>query len=380
MKFNSTIRFFSIAAAAGLAAAFACSSDETATSTGGSAAGSVDSSAGGAAGAGAPSEGGDAGNAGASDQPSGADADPASVSRPVPEVVAKARTEAATTPITVTALRGNVSVLAGSGGNIAVLAGSDGLLMVDAGFVTSRPQMLQALASVSASASGSAPPALLDVRVARVINTHWHADHTDGNEYLHAIGAVITAHSNSLERLSTTQTGEIMDGSTTMFPPALAGGLPTDVISKKKTIHFDGQTVVIEHYAPAHTDTDLAVTFKEADILTAGDTWFNGIYPFIDIAAGGSIDGMINATKANIAAVTGDTMIIPGHGPVGHRADLVDTLDMLTTVRDKIAALKASGMTLEQTISAKPTAMFDERYGKGPLKPDIFVSLIYRSL
>src|SRR5262245_31109846 len=226
--------------------------------------------------------------------------------------------------ITVQHLRSGVSVLSGSGGNISVLSGADGKILVDAGLTTSKRQIAEALASINADP------------VRHLINTHWHFDHTDGNEWLHSAGAKIIAHQNTRKHLSTTT--RVADWDFT-FPPSPAGALPTEVFHTAKTLHVNGATIQLQYYQPAHTDGDISVYFTDVDVLHFGDTWWNGIYPFIDNSTGGSIDGMIRATKANLAKVTAKAVIIPGHGPVGSRSELAEYYDMLVAVRAKVAAL-----------------------------------------
>ena len=235
------------------------------------------------------------------------------------------RDGAATAKIDVQSLRGNISVLMGSGGNIAVLPGRDGKLLVDAGIPGTRAEITKALASLSGDP------------IRHLINTHWHFDHTDGNEWLHAAGATIVAHENTRKHLSTST--RVEDWAFT-FPPSAAGALPTDVFESHRTLRLNGATVELRHYAPAHTDSDLSVHFADADVLHVGDTWWNGVYPFIDRSTGGSIDGMIRATEQNLAPASAKTIIIPGHGPVGDRAALAEFHDMLAEIRSKIAALK----------------------------------------
>lgn len=149
------------------------------------------------------------------------------------------------------------------------------------------------------------------------------------------------------------------------------------MFARDLTLHLNGATVHLNYYEPAHTDSDISVHFVEADVLHVADTWWNGVYPFIDYSSGGNIDGTIAATEANLARVTDHTLIIPGHGPVGNRSALVEYCDMLLAVREKIAALKESGRTLEQTVAAKPTALFDEKWGKWVTTPDAFTRLVY---
>jgi glyoxylase-like metal-dependent hydrolase (beta-lactamase superfamily II) len=157
---------------------------------------------------------------------------------------------------------------------------------------------------------------LSDDPVKRLINSHWHFDHTDGNEWLHSVGAEITAHENTRKHLSVST--RVEDWNFT-FPPAPAGALPTKVITADETLHLNGTTLVLKCYGPSHTDSDLSVEFREADIIDVADTFWNGDYPFIDYSTGGSIDGMIRAAKANVDRVTDKTIVIPGHGPIGNK-------------------------------------------------------------
>ena len=212
------------------------------------------------------------------------------------------RNAAAIAKIIVHKLRRNISVLEGSGGNITVLTGRDGKVLVDAGIF--RPQVEDALAGLS------------DDPVKHLINSHWHFDHTDGNEWLHSIGAEITAHENTRKHLSVTT--RVEDWNFT-FPPAPTGALPTKVITADETLHLNGTTLELKCYGPSHTDSDISVEFKEADIIDVADTFWNGDYPFIDYSTGGSIEGMIRAAEANIARANDDTIVIPGHGPIGNR-------------------------------------------------------------
>ena len=281
------------------------------------------------------------------------------------DAIAAMRAGGATVKITVQPARRNVSVLMGSGGNIAVLTGKDGKLLVDSGFASSQPQITQALAGLSSDP------------IKHLIDTHWHFDHTDGNEWVHGAGATIIAHENTKKRLSTPQVIAAFHAS---FPPSPAGAIPTMVFAGDHTLHTNGETIKLDHYAPAHTDSDISVHFVDANVLHTGDTWFNGFYPFIDYSSGGNIDGMIAAAEVNLALATPSTIIIPGHGPVGDRTQLSDSHAMLVAIRAKVAGLKKSGKTLEETVAAKPTAEFDAKWGGGIMNGDAFTGLVYQGV
>ncbi len=284
---------------------------------------------------------------------------------PQADRMAQMRAAAASAKITTQPLRGNVSALLGSGGNIAVLPGKDGKLLVDSGFSTSRPQIADALAALS-------PDPLT-----HLIDTHWHFDHTDGNDWMHSAGATIIAHENTKTRLSTTQ--HIAAYNMTV-PPLPPGGLPTLTFAQDHTLHLNGETLHLSHFAPAHTDTDISIYFLNADVLHAGDTWFNSLYPFIDYSSGGNIDGMIAATKKNLAASTAKTIIIPGHGPIGDRNQLQQFHDMLAGTRETVAAMKKQGRSVEEVIAAKPTAPFDSTFKPAVPPLDNFVRLVYQGV
>lgn len=273
---------------------------------------------------------------------------------------------AATAPINVYRLRGNISALEGSGGNIAVLTGSDGKLLVDAGITASRTKIAEALAGL-----GHEP-------ITRLINTHWHFDHADGNEWLHSQGAAILAQENTLKHLAAATRVEDWDFN---FPQAPSGALPTEVFSGEKTLKANGSTLLLKQYAPAHTDSDISVFFSEADVLHTGDTYWNSVYPFIDYSTGGSIDGSIRAAEDNLALATDRTIIIPGHGhPVSNRSELRDFRDMLVAVREKVAALKSQGRTLDETVAADPTAAYDAKWGRSAIPPQLFTRLVYEGV
>jgi glyoxylase-like metal-dependent hydrolase (beta-lactamase superfamily II) len=285
-----------------------------------------------------------------------------SPARPPQDFLTKARAVNANNKITATPLRCNVTFLGGAGGNIAVLTTKEGKLLVDSGYASCQPQLTAALSAINAD----------PIQV--LINTHWHFDHTDGNEWMHTAGATIWAHENTRYRMSSTQN---IVAYKALIPPSPTGALPTILFNSYRTLSDGTNTLKLTHYEPAHTDTDLSVHFTEANILHCGDTFWNGFYPFVDYSSGGNINGMITATEQNLATATADTIIIPGHGPLGNKAQLTEFRDMLVGSRDAIAKLKKEGKSLDETVAAKPTAAYDEKWGK---KPAAFIGYVYQGV
>jgi glyoxylase-like metal-dependent hydrolase (beta-lactamase superfamily II) len=273
--------------------------------------------------------------------------------------------EARKSPLKLSKLRSSITVIEGSGGNICVLTGRQELLLVDAGIDVSKAKMQAALARLS------------DKPVKQLINTHWHFDHASGNEWLHQAGATITAHENTRKHLQ--KTVRVEDWSYT-FPPAPADAIPSVVFARERTMHLGQETIQLRHYAPAHTDSDIAVYFEQADVLHVGDTWWNGYYPFLDYNTGGDVNGMMQAAEANIARTTAKTIIIPGHGPVGTRAQLVAYRDMLGEVMHRVRALKNQGHSLQQAVASRPTQPFDAQWGNFVISGALFTNLVYRSV
>ncbi len=253
----------------------------------------------------------------------------------------------------------------GSGGNIAVLAGADGKLIIDSGYAGSREKISEALDAISHDP------------IKHLVNTHWHFDHTDGNDWMHSAGAAISAHVNTKKHLAATTRVDDWDFT---FPPSPAGALPSEVFETEKTLHMNGATIVLKYYGPAHTDGDVSAYFTEADVFHAGDTWWNGHFPFIDYSTGGSINGMIRAAEANVAAVSDKTIVIPGHGPIGGKAELVQYRDLLVTIRDRVAALKKEGKSLDEIMATKPTAAYDTKWAGSFIDGNFFTRLVYRGL
>jgi cyclase len=254
-----------------------------------------------------------------------------------------------------------VAVLFGRGGNIGLSYGADGNLLIDDQYAPLTEPILAAVRSVDPDP------------IRFVVNTHWHGDHTGGNENIGRTGAVIVAHDNVRRRMSMDQVvrGEAV-------PPSPAGALPVITFSNSTTFHLNGDDVVVTHVEHAHTDGDALVYWSRANVLHMGDTFFNGLLPFIDLDSGGSIDGAIAAVDQGLAIATESTVVIPGHGPLARRPDLVRYRDMLKTLRDRVAAEIAAGRSADQVKALR----LADPYGPpdGFISPDALIETIYRSL
>ncbi|PLX84204.1 MAG: MBL fold metallo-hydrolase [Desulfuromonas sp.] len=258
-----------------------------------------------------------------------------------------------------------IHALFGRGGNIAVSTGPDGVFMIDDQYAPLTDKIRAAVAAISA-----AP-------VRFVLNTHWHGDHTGGNENFGEAGAVLVAHQNVRKRLSSGQLLEFFDR---QVPPAPGGALPVVTFTEDLTFHLNGDEISVFHVGPAHTDGDAVVHFKKARVVHMGDTYFNGLYPFIDLSSGGSVHGVIASVDRVLATVDDAARIIPGHGPLSDVSELRSYRYMLATVRDRIQGQIKAGNPLEKVIESRPTAEFDARLGGGFIKPEQFVEIVYRSL
>jgi glyoxylase-like metal-dependent hydrolase (beta-lactamase superfamily II) len=264
-----------------------------------------------------------------------------------------------------TKLRDNIYLLSGPGGNMVVLSGADGKVLVDSSFSTVAPKIKQAM-----DGFGGAPLKIL-------INTHWHFDHTDGNEAMHQAGALIVAHENTRKRLSTPQDIAAFG---LHFDPAPADAWPQQTFTEGTKLYLNGEQLTLAYFPPAHTDSDIYVRYENGNVLHMGDVWFNGTYPFIDPSTGGNIDGMIAGTARGLNLADADTKIVPGHGPVGDKAALAKHHEMLVTVRERVHTLKAAGKSKDDAVAAKPTADLDSAWGKGMINGDVFVTLVYTTL
>ena len=286
--------------------------------------------------------------------------------QPAQDPTAAFRAQIGAVPIQARPLGENLTLLSGPGGNVVVVHGSDGLIVVDTFVAPAWPKLEQSLAALG----GGAP-------VKYVINTHWHFDHTDNNAPLHAAGATVVAHANTKRRMSEPHHLAVLELD---FAPSPASALPQRVFTDRYTLEANGERLDMSHVPPAHTDTDVTVRFDHANVLHAGDVYFNGRYPYIDGNTGGRVDGMIEASNRLLRLADADTRIVPGHGPLATKADLVKYRDMLSTAADRVRRLKASGKSLEESIAAKPFTDLDGDWGGGRYKGDDFVRIVYLTL
>lgn len=282
-------------------------------------------------------------------------------------VVRSAPAQPEASPVVVEAqhVAGGVYMITGRGGNIGLCIGDDGPVLVDDQFADLSGRILQTV--------GELTPEPLRF----VINTHWHQDHTGGNGNMGAAGAIIVAHENVRRAMSTEHFMAAFNRTVPASPP---DALPIVTFTDSMTFHWNGDEIRVVHVAPAHTDGDALVIFRNANVIHMGDTFFNGLYPFIDVSSGGSIDGMIAAEDEALALADDDTKFIPGHGPLGNIEQLRASRAMLQTVRDRIAALIAQGKSRAEIIEAAPTSDFDEQWGKGFLGPATWVGIVYDSM
>jgi glyoxylase-like metal-dependent hydrolase (beta-lactamase superfamily II) len=258
-----------------------------------------------------------------------------------------------------------IYMLNGRGGNIGVSVGEDGVLLIDDQYAPLTTKIRAAVVSLTPQP------------IRFVLNTHWHGDHTGGNENLGKAGIVIVAHENVRKRMSVEQ---FMAAFGNKVPASPKVALPIITFADSVSFHLNGEDIDAFHVAPAHTDGDTVVRFKKANVVHMGDCFFNGMYPFIDLSSGGSFEGMIAAADKGLSLVDANTKIIPGHGPLGDKAALQAYRDVLAAIRDRVKPMVAAGKTLDEVKAAQPTKDFDAKWGAGFMKADVFIAIVYQSL
>ena len=255
-----------------------------------------------------------------------------------------------------------IYMLVGQGGNIGLFVGADGTFLIDDQFAPLTEKIIDAIKSV-----GGQHPKFL-------INTHYHGDHTGGNENLGKGGTLIVSHDNVRERLIS---GAYVSAFKMKLSPVAKDGLPVITFSKNIKFHLNGDTVMVKHVPHAHTDGDSFIYFQTANVIHAGDLFFNGFYPFIDVDHGGSLKGMIKGVDKVLRIADDQTKIISGHGPLGDKKQLQNYREMLALAYERLNSLKAQGKTMQEAVAAKPLADLEATWGKGIFTGDRWIELIY---
>ncbi len=262
-------------------------------------------------------------------------------------------------------LSDTVYMLKGRGGNVGVSTGEDGLYIIDDQIRPVTTQLLQAIRKIS------------DKPIRIVLNTHYHADHVGGNETIGDAGAVIISHDNIRKRMTTEQVSIFMKNST---PPYAKDALPIVTFNDRLSLHMNGETATAYYVANGHTDGDSIIHFPVSNVIHMGDMFFNDLYPYVDLDAGGSMQGLVAAADLALSMADESTRIIPGHGPLGMTEDLKNYRDYLIKAGANVQELIDKDMDLQQIIAAEPTKEWDEELGKTWITPAQFVTFIYNSL
>jgi cyclase len=258
-----------------------------------------------------------------------------------------------------------ISVLEGRGGNIGVLAGDDGMMIIDAQYAELNAKISQALATIS------------DKGIQFILNTHWHGDHVGGNALLAKDGAVILAQDNVRKRMTTEQFMEWVDRK---VPPSPKAALPVITFQDQITFHLNNEEVYVFHSAPAHTDGDAVVWFKTSNVIHMGDLMVTYGFPYIDVSAGGMLDGLIEFQGDVLQQINDQTVVIPGHGAISSKSDLEKFRNQLIDIRAKIMPYVEAGKSIDEVIKENPIAEYDEIWPNGWVKSKDFLLLTYRGI
>ena len=276
--------------------------------------------------------------------------------------------EMADVEIEVQEVRDGVYMLVGQGGNIGLSVGEDGVFVIDDQFAPLTQKILAAIAEITAEP------------VRFVFNTHWHGDHTGGNENMGEAGALLVAHANVRRRMSVEQVLQRIGQDPSTTPASPDGALPVVTFTQDVSFHINGDRLHAFHVANAHTDGDAIVHFERANVVHMGDTFFHGRFPFIDTASGGSIDGLIAAAGEALAVMDGDTRVIPGHGTLAGRDDLQAYRDALVAMRGAVSDMMEEGMSLEEIQAARPIRAQAEAWAQERAVEDTFVATLHHGI
>jgi cyclase len=280
-------------------------------------------------------------------------------------VIQKATEQFEDSPLKITLLGRGLYVFSGDGGNVTAIVDDGSTLLIDSGLASRSSELNDAVFKATMRP------------VTRLINTHWHFDHTGGNVYFGSGGVTIIAQQNVKKQLSSVQDVPFIGLRDGHYPEQ---ALPTVTYSGTMALRQGSQRLTLANYGPAHTDGDTIIYVVPANVVVVGDIFSNAFYPIIDLTSGGSIDGMILSVDRILAQTDERTKVVPGHGPVATRADLQAYREMLVQVRQRIQKLIAAGKTMDEVVAAAPTKDFDAKWGSGYLTPDVFTKIVFSSL
>ena len=280
-------------------------------------------------------------------------------------VIQKATEQFEDSPLTITSLSQGLYVFSGDGGNVTAIVDDGSTLLIDSGLASRISELSDAIFRTTMRP------------VTRLVNTHWHFDHTGGNTYFGSSGVTIIAQENVKRELSSAEDVPFVGLRDGHYPPQALPGL---TYQSSLTLHQGSRRLTLENYGAAHTDGDTVIYIAPANVAVVGDIFSNHFYPIIDLSSGGSIDGMIHSLDRILAQTDEQTKVVPGHGPVTTRANLKDYRDMLVQVRHRIKDLIAAGKTMDEVVAAVPTKDFDARWASGYVTPEVFTRMVFSSL
>jgi glyoxylase-like metal-dependent hydrolase (beta-lactamase superfamily II) len=280
-------------------------------------------------------------------------------------VIQKATEQFDNSPLKTISLGTDLFMFSGDGGNVTAVVGNGSTLLIDSGVDSRATELNDAIFKATMRP------------VTRLVNTHMHFDHTGGNVFLGSSGVTIIAQDNVKTRLSAVQNVPFVGLHDGHYPPE---ALPAITYASSMILHQGSQQLTLFNYGPAHTDGDTIIYISPANVAVVGDIFSNPVYPIIDLASQGTIDGMIRSVDKILAQTDEQTKVIPGHGPVATRADLEAYRDMLAVVRQRVERLVMAGKTIDEAVAAAPTKDFDEKWGGGYVTGDVFTKMVFSSL
>ena len=280
-------------------------------------------------------------------------------------VIQQATEQFDNSPLKTTSLGKGVFLFSGDGGNVTAVVDDGSTLLIDSGMDSRAVELDDAVLKATMRP------------VTRLVNTHWYFDHTGGNVFYGAMGVTIIAQENAKKQLSSAQDVPFIGLRDGRYPEQ---ALPTVTYSSTMALRQGSYRLTLANYGPAHTDGDTIIYIAPVNVVVVGDIFSNAFYPIIDLASGGSIDGLILSVDRILAQTDEQTTIVPGHGPVATRHDLQAYRDMLAQVRQRIKALITAGKTMDEAVAAAPTKDFDSKWGNGYVTPDVFTKIVFSSL